>query len=94
MKAVFDDLLWGKEEAIDSRALFDLLRGSRGQIPYTKIKVDLETLHPSLLGCEAALDPQVMEDSHKSHGQDCKPTTSLTVTPDCFPTIVLQKGFL
>ena len=53
-------------------------QGSKGQIPYMKIKVDLETLHPSWLGCKAALGPWVMEDSHKSHRQGCKPTTSLT----------------
>lgn len=70
-------------------------QGSKGQTLCAKMKVDLKTLCPGLLGCQAALRPWFrVEDSQRNPGQDCKPITSLTwpLTPPL--TIAFKKRFL
>lgn len=49
-------------------------QGSKGQTPWAKMKDDVETLSPSLLGCCAAEGLWIkVEDTHSNHGKNCKP---------------------
>lgn len=57
-------------------------QGSKGQTPGAKMKDDLETLSPSLLGRQAAEGLWIkVEDTHRDHGKNYKPISSSARTP-------------